>query len=190
MESGITSRLTSEAFIPSVPIETPSETAMVLNSMGVPPDARMPAFTFSARRRWLKLQGMVSIQLCPTPMMGLARSSRENPIARSMARAPARSSPSVNRALCRLSGDAPFGSGMDFTLLEAPILPSEPVRCDDTQRGQQHPDERQHHRSDSARGRPARRDPPPGTAARRDAARARGPGAVRAGGVDPAAHQG
>src|SRR4030088_1062203 len=43
IESAITSRLTSEAFIPSVPIETPSETAMVLNSMGVPPAARMAA---------------------------------------------------------------------------------------------------------------------------------------------------
>src|SRR5256884_4060270 len=113
IESAITSRLTSEAFMPSVPIETPSDTAMVLNSIGVPPAARMPAFTFSARRRWVKLHGMVSIQLCPTPISGLLRSSRVKPIARSMARAPARSSPSVNRALCRFSGDAPFGSGMD-----------------------------------------------------------------------------
>src|SRR5438477_829674 len=113
IESAITSRLTSEAFIASVPIDRPSETALVLNSIGVAPAARMPAFTFSARRRWLKLQGMVSIQLCPTPISGFAKSSRVKPIARSMARAPARSSPSVNRALCRFSGDAPFGSGMD-----------------------------------------------------------------------------
>src|ERR1700682_3273323 len=119
IESAITSRLTSEAFIPSVPIETPSETAMVLNSMGVPPAARMPAFTCSARRRWLKLQGMVSIQLCPTPMSGLARSSRVKPMACSMERAGARSSPSVNRALCRFSGDAPFGFGI-FTFLRSP----------------------------------------------------------------------
>src|SRR2546430_2628930 len=138
IESAITSRLTSEAFIPSVPIETPSDTAMVLNSMGVPPAARIPAFTFSARRRWLKLQGMVSIQLCPTPISGLLRSSRVKPIARSMARAPARSSPSVSRALCRFSGDAPFGSGMDSPSSK-PDSTSEPVRCDDTLRGQQHP---------------------------------------------------
>src|SRR5438874_1325300 len=138
IESAITSRLTSEAFIPSVPIETPSDTAMVLNSIGVPPAARIPAFTFSARRRWLKLQGMVSIQLCPTPISGLLRSSRVKPIARSMARAPARSSPSVNRALCRFSGDAPFGSGMDSPSSK-PDSTSEPVRCDDTLRGQQHP---------------------------------------------------
>ena len=33
----MTSRLTSEAFMPSVPMVTPSEMAMVLSSMGVPP---------------------------------------------------------------------------------------------------------------------------------------------------------
>jgi hypothetical protein len=46
-----------------VPIVTPSEIAMVLNSIGVPPAARMPSLTRSASRRWLKLQGMVSIQV-------------------------------------------------------------------------------------------------------------------------------
>ncbi len=39
--------------MPSVPIVTPSLTLMVLNSMGVPPAARMPSLTCSARRRWL-----------------------------------------------------------------------------------------------------------------------------------------
>ena len=45
IESAIRSRLTSDAFMPSVPMVTPSLMAMVLNSMGVPPAARMPAFT-------------------------------------------------------------------------------------------------------------------------------------------------
>ena len=98
MESATTSRLTSEAFMPSVPMATPSETAMVLNSMGVPPAARMPSLTNSARRRWLRLQGIVSIQVVATPMMGLARSSSVKPTALSMARAPARSGPSVRVA--------------------------------------------------------------------------------------------
>lgn len=53
IESATTSRLTSEDFIPSVPIDTPSLTEIVLNSIGVPPAARMPAFTCSASRRWL-----------------------------------------------------------------------------------------------------------------------------------------
>ena len=49
--------------MPSVPIVTPSETATVLNSIGVPPAARMPSLTNSASRRWLKLQGIVSIHV-------------------------------------------------------------------------------------------------------------------------------
>ena len=49
----MTSRLMRLAFIPSVPIVTPSETEIVLNSIGVPPAARIPALTCSASRRWL-----------------------------------------------------------------------------------------------------------------------------------------
>ena len=45
IESAITSRETSEARMPAVPIVTPSETAIVLNSSGVPPACRMPCFT-------------------------------------------------------------------------------------------------------------------------------------------------
>ena len=35
------------------PIDTPSLTDTVLNSIGVPPAARMPSLTCSASRRWL-----------------------------------------------------------------------------------------------------------------------------------------
>ena len=62
IESAITSRDTSDAFIPCVPMVTPSLTAMVLNSIGVPPAARTPSLTFSASARWFQLHGMVSIQ--------------------------------------------------------------------------------------------------------------------------------
>ena len=61
--------------MPSVPMVSPSEMAMVLNSIGVPPAARMPSFTFAERRRRWKLQGMVSIQVLATPMMGRLRSA-------------------------------------------------------------------------------------------------------------------
>ena len=44
----MTSRLTSEARMPSVPIVMPSEMETVLNSSGVPPAARMPSLTCSA----------------------------------------------------------------------------------------------------------------------------------------------
>ena len=77
---------------------TPSLTETVLNSIGVPPAARIPALTDSASRRWLKLQGMVSIHVVATPTIGLARSSSVKPIALSIARAPARSGPSVSAA--------------------------------------------------------------------------------------------
>ena len=75
IESAITSRLTSEVFIPSVPIVIPSETATVLNSIGVPPAARTPSFTRSARRRRWKLHGIVSVHVLAMPMIGRARSS-------------------------------------------------------------------------------------------------------------------
>ena len=48
--------------MPVVPIETPSETEIVLNSIGVPPAARMPSFTCTASSRWFRLHGIVSIQ--------------------------------------------------------------------------------------------------------------------------------
>ena len=95
IESAITSRLTSDAFMPSVPIEIPSDTATVLNSIGVPPAARTPSLTFAdSRRRW-KLHGITSIQVLATPTSGLARSASVRPMALNMARAGARSGPSV-----------------------------------------------------------------------------------------------
>ncbi len=81
-ESAITSRLTSEAFMPSVPIAIPSVTEIVLNSMGVPPAARMPSFTFSAIFRWFELHGVSSIQQWATPTSGRDRSSSVKPTAR------------------------------------------------------------------------------------------------------------
>jgi hypothetical protein len=75
IESAITSRLTSEVFMPSVPMVIPSEIATVLNSMGVPPAARIPSLTRSARRRRWKLQGIVSVQVLATPTIGRASCS-------------------------------------------------------------------------------------------------------------------
>jgi hypothetical protein len=77
---------------------------MVLNSIGVPPAARMPSFTDSASRRWFRLQGIVSIHVVATPTSGLSRSSSVKPTALSIARAGARSGPSVSCAECRLAG--------------------------------------------------------------------------------------
>ncbi len=89
---------------PSVPIETPSETEIVLNSIGVPPASRMPRFTCWASSRWLRLHGIVSIHVVATPMIGRARSSSVKPMPFSIARAAARSGPSVSAAEWRLAG--------------------------------------------------------------------------------------
>ena len=93
-ESAIVSRLMSEAFIPSVPIEIPSVTLIELNSIGVPPAARIPSFTFSAIFRWFQLQGVTSIQQWATPTSGRLRSSSVKPMALKYERAAARSAPS------------------------------------------------------------------------------------------------
>src|SRR5579862_3220304 len=95
MESAMISRLTSEARMPSVPMVSPSEIAMVLNSMGVPPASRIPSLTLADNRRRWKLHGMVSIQVLATPINGLRRSESLKPIALNMARDGARSRPSV-----------------------------------------------------------------------------------------------
>ena len=75
IESATTSRLTRLVFMPLVPIVMPSEMAIVLNSIGVPPAARMPSFTRAeSERRWY-VHGIVSIQVEATPMSGFDSAS-------------------------------------------------------------------------------------------------------------------
>ena len=106
--------------MPVVPIETPSETEIVLNSIGVPPAARMPSFTCRASARWFRLHGIVSIHVVATPTSGFARSSSVKPTAFSIARAGARSTPSVSAALRRLAGSV--GCVVDAHAASAPWL--------------------------------------------------------------------
>ena len=80
IESATTSRLTSDVFMPGVPIVMPSEIAIVLNSIGVPPAARMPSFTLAASARRPKLQGIVSVHVEATPMIGLESASASKPM--------------------------------------------------------------------------------------------------------------
>ena len=77
----MTSRETSDVFMPSVPIVMPSLMAMVLNSWGVAPASRMPCMTFWARARRLRLQGMVPIHVLATPTMGFLMSPSDSPVA-------------------------------------------------------------------------------------------------------------
>jgi len=66
----MTSRLTSEDFIPSWPIAMPSVTVIVVNSRGVPPLAATPFFAACAWRDKAMLQGAASFQVVATPMIG------------------------------------------------------------------------------------------------------------------------
>ena len=61
--------------MPAVPIVIPSEIAIVLSSIGVPPAARTPSLTAAARARRWKLHGIVSIHVDATPTIGLASAS-------------------------------------------------------------------------------------------------------------------
>ena len=103
IESAITSRLMRDAFIPSVPMVIPSLTVMVPNSKGVPPAAFTPSWTFWASLPRWTLQGVTLLARLATPIKGLSRSSGVSPMANSMARAGARSGPSVTSQLLCLS---------------------------------------------------------------------------------------
>ena len=65
------SRDTSEARMPSWPIEMPSDTAMVVNSIGKPPASRTPTFDRLASRSSGMLQGVTSFHDEATAICGL-----------------------------------------------------------------------------------------------------------------------
>jgi hypothetical protein len=81
IESAITSRETSEYFIPSVPIEMPSEMVMVLKMTALPPAASAPFADSFARRSMWTLHGVTCDQVEAMPMCGLAKSSFWKPTA-------------------------------------------------------------------------------------------------------------
>lgn len=111
-ESQMTSRLTSDARIPSCPIEIPSDTAIVTNSIGYPPAAETPSLARAASSASGMLHGVTSFQLDATPTWGLSKSASPMPIARNMARAGARRGPSVTSLLFGLGRRVTGGSAM------------------------------------------------------------------------------
>jgi hypothetical protein len=98
-ESAMTSRETSEARMPSWPMEMPSETEMVPNSSGKPPAACTPSLARLASRSRERLQGVISFHDEATPICGFSQSSSPMPDARSMARAGRPVMPSVTSRL-------------------------------------------------------------------------------------------
>ena len=98
--------------MPSSPIEMPSDTAMVVNSSGNPPAARTPSLAAWPGGPSGRLQGVTSFHEEATPTWDRPQSSSPIPTARSIARAGARSIPSVTsllRGLCWSFCHAPQG---------------------------------------------------------------------------------
>ncbi len=103
MESAMTSRDTSEYFIPSVPIEIPSDTVMVPKIWGIAPRARAAASARRASTSSPALQGVMVLQPLAMPTIGFSKSASVKPTARSMARLGARWTPWVMALLRRWS---------------------------------------------------------------------------------------
>src|SRR2546427_9763013 len=76
-ESAITSRETSEYFIPSVPIEIPSLTVIVPNNCGITPSVRSVASARRASTSSPRLHGVSVLYALATPTMGFEKSPSE-----------------------------------------------------------------------------------------------------------------
>src|SRR5471032_2679061 len=96
IESAMTSRETSEYFMPCVPMEMPSEMVMVLKMSGLLPALVTPSAAAMASWSMWALQGVTWLQVEATPICDLAKSPRSNPTAWSMARLGARSGASTS----------------------------------------------------------------------------------------------
>ena len=124
IESAITSRETSDARMPGVPCDWLSETAIVLNSSATPPAASTACATRAARRRWLRLHGIVPVHVDAIPTTGPSSRSGSMPIARKCERAGARSAPDRSAARARRRAGA---SSMAASL----VVTAQPhERCD------------------------------------------------------------
>ena len=118
-ESQITSRETSDARIPSWPIEMPSLTVIVPNSRGKPPASRTPTLACSASLRRVMLHGVTSFHDEAIATCGLPQSASPIPTARSIARDGAFCMPSVTS---RDRGLMSTGVSIAFSLLLVPSL--------------------------------------------------------------------
>ncbi len=85
IESAMRSRNCSEKLMPSVPIEIPSETPIVLKRIPKRPAACIPFLTSAARSKRCMLQGLPSNHMLAMPTCGLFMSSSDMPVAYSIA---------------------------------------------------------------------------------------------------------
>ena len=86
MESAMTSRETSEYFMPSVPMPMPSVTVGKPKTCGMAPASLSAAITRSTSGWMPALQGFIVEWPFATPMMGFSKSPSVKPTARNIAR--------------------------------------------------------------------------------------------------------
>src|ERR1700733_10384747 len=91
----MTSRDTSEYFIPSVPMPIPSVTVGNPKTCGIAPASLMAAITRSTRGWMAALQGFIVEWPFATPTIGFSKSSSLKPTARNIARLGERATPAV-----------------------------------------------------------------------------------------------
>ena len=116
--SVITSRLTSDARIPSWPMEIPSLTVMVPNSRATPPALRTPSLANCASLRNVMLHGVTSFHDEAMATCGFTQSSSVRPTARNIERAGAFCGPSVTSRLRGLiSTGVPSALAIEATLV-------------------------------------------------------------------------
>jgi hypothetical protein len=104
--SAITSRDTSEYFMPSVPMPMPSVTVGTPNTCGIAPAAFSASIARSTSGWMPALHGFIVECPLATPTIGLSKSSSPKPTARSIARFGERATPWVIRRERRLSAMA------------------------------------------------------------------------------------
>ncbi|MNY38514.1 hypothetical protein D3C86_1731480 [compost metagenome] len=75
IQSAMTSRDTSEYFMPSVPMDMPSEMVGVPNTWGLAREARIASMAASASRCRPLLQGVIVEWPLATPIMGFSKSA-------------------------------------------------------------------------------------------------------------------
>ena len=102
--SAITSRDTSEYFMPSVPMLMPSVTVITPNICGMPPAARTAASARSASCCRPALHGFIVLWPLAMPTIGFSKSPSLKPTARSIARLGERATPWVMICERRLFG--------------------------------------------------------------------------------------
>src|SRR3979490_2103120 len=126
IQSAITSRETSEYFMPSVPMPMPSVTVGKPNTCGIAPAAFTAAAARSTRGWMPALQGFMVERPLATPTIAFWKSPSPKPTARSIARLGERAAPWVMVLLLQLSATGKTPNAENQVRFDCILLESAP----------------------------------------------------------------